>query len=288
MTVTNVLPSATVVMAAYQAATTLTDCLESLTRLEYPRERLELVCVDNDSTDETPAIIRRFAPAVSALHESRRGAAAARNRGVAHARSEVIAFTDADCTVTPSWLAALVTPLTDPRVAIAGGRILARRPCNRIERFGERVHDHAASISATGAPYAISMNWASRRDVLERYGGFDERLLRCQDVELSFRMLRDGMRLAYVDEAVVFHQNERTLGGLFREGYVHGYHGRAVVDLHQDFFEALSPNLRPVRRLARAVGTFRHTRSLCDTVLQLVFDAGKLLGAARAAFDARS
>jgi GT2 family glycosyltransferase len=281
------LPSTSVVVAAYQAAATVGDCLESLVRLEFPSDRLEIVCVDNDSTDDTARIARSFAPVVTTVHESRRGAAAARNRGVAVASGEVVAFTDADCTVSPSWLRSLVPPLADARVGVAGGAILARRPCNWIERFGERIHDHRASISQSEPPSAITMNWASRRDVFERFGGFDERFLRCQDADLSLRIVRAGLELVYVDDAVVYHRNERTVAGLIREGYVHGYHAHAVLALHHDYLRAFPPGFTPHRRLLEAVRGLAGEGRLADRVLRLLFDCGKACGAAHAAIDAR-
>lgn len=281
------LPSTSVIVPAYQAAATLGDCLESLVGLDFPRDRLEIVCVDNDSTDDTARIARSFAPAVTTVHEPRRGAAAARNRGVAVARGEVIAFTDADCTVSAAWLRALVLPLGDVRVGVAGGRILARRPCNRVERFGERIHDHFVSISQARPPTAITMNWASRRDVLERVGGFDERFLRCQDADLSLRMVRAGLELVYVDDAIVYHRNESTLVGLIREGYVHGYYAQAVLALHSDYLSGFPPGFTPLRRVWEALRALAGEGPATDRMLRLMFDCGKAWGAARAAMERR-
>jgi cellulose synthase/poly-beta-1,6-N-acetylglucosamine synthase-like glycosyltransferase len=282
------LPSTSVIVPAYQAEATLGDCLESLVGLDYPRDRIEIVCVDNDSTDDTARIARSFAPAVTTVHESRRGPAAARNRGVAVACGEVIAFTDADCTVAPEWLCSLVPALADERVGVAGGRILARRPCNWVERFGERIHDHLASISQSRPATAITMNWASRRDVLERMGGFDERFLRCQDSELSLRMVRAGLELVYVDDAIVYHRNESTIAGLAREGYVHGYHAPAVLALHSDYLSAFPPAITPLRRVWEALRALSSEGRPADRMLRLVFDCGKAWGAARAAMERRN
>ena len=106
-----------------------------------------------------------------------------------------------------------------------GGTILAADPTNAIERYEERIHDHRQAIEVFKPPYAITMNWASRRAVLEELGGFDERFLRGQDVDLSYRILQSGRTLAFAPDAIVRHHNERTLGGLAREGFTHGFHG---------------------------------------------------------------
>ena len=65
------------------------------------------------------------------------------------------------------WLGELVGALADPGVGIVGGRILAADPSNAVERYGEGIHDHQKSIEVFEPPYAITMNWASPRAVLE-------------------------------------------------------------------------------------------------------------------------
>src|SRR6266446_2916282 len=120
------LPRASVIVAAYNAQATLSECLESLLQLDYPHSHLEVLCVDNASTDATARILARYDGRVRTLREPRRGPAAARNTGVRHASGEVVAFTDADCVVERVWLRHLVSPLRDPRVGVVGGRIRSR------------------------------------------------------------------------------------------------------------------------------------------------------------------
>jgi GT2 family glycosyltransferase len=144
----------------------------------------------------------------------------------------VIALTDADCTVDEGWLAALVAPLRDPSIGIAGGTILARRPATAIELYGESIHDHRRAIEVFRLPYVITMNWAARREVLDELGPFDETLPRCEDVSFSYRAGEAGYRLVYCPDAIVYHRNEATLVGLFREGWTHGYHGAAIERRH--------------------------------------------------------
>lgn len=231
------LPSATVVVAVHNAASTIGDCLDSLLQLRYPRALLEIIAVDNASTDATRQEIERRQDVVL-VEERRRGASAARNAGIRRAHGSVVAFTDADCTVDPDWLAQLVIPLEDARVGIVGGRIVARPGANAAELYGETIHDHHAAIHVWRPPYVISMNWASPRPVLLEAGLFDERFRRGQDVDLSYRIGRGGYQLVYQPSAIVFHRNERSLLGLVREGWQHGFHAAELRRLHADYIAA--------------------------------------------------
>ena len=244
--------------------------------------------MDNGSSDGTVEALQRYADRVTVMHESRRGAAAARNAGVEGAAGEVIAFTDADCTVDPDWLRLLVPALEDPAVGIAGGAILARRPANDVERFGETIHDHRQAIAVTSPPYAITMSWASRRRVLDELGGFDVGFPRCQDVDLSYRVVQAGYRLAFVPEALVYHRNERTLPGLFHEGFVHGFHGVHARKRHAEFLRGYGHGRGGAPRLAQ-IGSQLYAwarrqnpgRARCEAAFNSGKKTGRLLGSAR-------
>jgi len=277
------LPRVSVIVAAYNAQATLADCLASLLRLDYPRERLELVCVDNASSDATPRILAAHAGALRLCHEPRRGPAAARNRGLAESSGEVVALTDADCVVDPAWLRHLVAPLGDPAVGVAGGRILSRRPCNLIEAFGERIHDHARALGQFNPPYCITMNWAARRAVLDAVGPFNADLPRGSDVEWSIRLGAAGYRFAYAPAAIVYHRNERTPWGLLHEGYTHAVHAHPVRALHAERLRALrAAGAAPRAAIAPAAPHWS------DPLWWSLFNFGKRLGRAHAAWRQRS
>lgn len=229
------LPRATVVVPARDAADTIEDCVSSLLALRYPQELLQIVVVDNGSRDATPTVLSRYAGQIDVLEEVRRGRSAARNAGIRHAAGDVVAFTDADCTVDPDWLRELVRPLRDPVVGIVGGAIRAREGANEAELFGERIHDQRAGILVWRPPYAITMSWASRRVVLEESALFDESLRRGEDVDLSYRIGAAGYSLVYCGEAVVYHRNERTLSGLCAEGWKHGFYAADVLARHAEY-----------------------------------------------------
>jgi glycosyltransferase involved in cell wall biosynthesis len=265
---TSAAPLVSVVVPARNAQETIVECVRSLLAQTYPRDRYEILVVDNGSTDRTRALLAEFEPAIAVLAQATRGAGAARNAGVREAAGEIVAFTDADCTADAEWLSELVWPLADPAIGICGGQILARRPATAAELFGEVVHDHAAAMLVFSPPYAVTMNWASPASLLAELGGFDERLLRSQDAELAYRAARAGYRLAYCPAAIVYHRNEQTGRGLFREGLQHGFHGRRVVRLHREFVAAQrresprQPRSAPPGQTARYRIAFRAGRRI--------------------------
>lgn len=230
-------PHISVIVPVYNGQETIGECIRSLLRLAFAREDFEILLVDNASTDGTSDILARYSDGVRVLYEGKRGAAAARNRGLFNARGKVVAFTDADCIVEKDWLHEIVSPLKDHSIGVAGGRILSRRPCNEIEMFGERIHDHYKAINVCRPPYTVTANWSSRLSVIKEAGFFDENLLKNQDSELAYRIVQCGYRLVYVPEAVIYHRNRSTLLGLFKEGYVHGYHSVKIVQKHKMFFQ---------------------------------------------------
>jgi glycosyltransferase involved in cell wall biosynthesis len=277
-----------VVVPVYNGEETIVECLDSLLALQYPEDRVELLVVDNDSRDGTVGLLERYGDRIVPLAESTRGPGAARNAGLRAARGDVVAFTDADCRVEPDWLAALVAPLEDPRVGIAGGTIRAIPPANDIALFGELIHDHRMAIEVYQPPYAITMNWASRRAALQELGGFDERFRRGEDGDLSYRMIQAGYTIAFAPGAVVYHRNEDRLPGLFREGFAHGFHDVLVLKEHEELVRA-SGHTRLDRQSYVAIGARvldwargrDRAMSRCEAVFNSGKKAGKLLGSVR-------
>ena len=274
-----VTPLVTIVVPVRNGATTIAECVSSLLASQYDRQQFEIVVVDNDSSDPTREILRGFGSEIRVLTERVRGASAARNHGIRDARGALIALTDADCVVEPGWLSALVSPLEDQAVGVVGGRILSREKGNRIEKFGETIHDHRRAIEIEDQPYVISMNWASRREVIQTAGMFDESLLRGQDVDLAWRIHRSGLRLVYAPSAIIRHRNEHTLRGLMQEGYVHGLHGVRLRDRHSPSTTGGLPRRTNIRtRLLRDLREIATGGNWLNGALRLLFDAGRVTG----------
>lgn len=269
-----------VIVPAYNAQATLRACLDSLCALALPRAHMEILVVDNASRDNTRAIIEAYAPRAQYLYEKKRGPAAARNCGIMHARGEWVAFTDADCVVERAWLTALVQPLADENVGIVGGAIRALKAENEIEQFGDRINDQEKAICVYKPPYVASANWASPRHLVRAVGMFDERLGRGEDVDLAWRIFQMGKQIAYAPDAIVYHRNEATWSGLFRQGIEHGYHSVWVHRKHAAFLESYGCtrfHRASYARLAASVREYLTTRA-ADARCEFTFNGGKKLG----------
>ena len=177
-----------VVIPTYNRAGFVREAIASVLRQDYPA--VELIVVDDGSRDDTAAIVSEFGPAVQYVWQENRGVSAARNRGVAAATGDLIAFLDSDDLWLPRKASAQVAYFeTHPEAqACHTDEIWIRRGVRVNER---RIHrkqggwQFLASLPrCLISPSAIMM----RRPLWDRLGGFDERLPACEDYDLWLRL----------------------------------------------------------------------------------------------------
>ena len=271
-------PDVSVVVPVRDREHVIGACLDSILASDYPADRLEVVVADNASTDGTADVLRRYGARIRVVYETKRGPAAARNAGLRAARGEVIAFTDSDCIVDRAWLAHIVAPLADRNVGAAGGCKRAFPSGSDVEHFGERIHDHARAIHEFRPPYLITMNVSARRELLQQIGGFDERLLRCEDVDLSYRIAQAGYRFAYTPDAVIYHRNRSTVPELIVEGYAHGFHAVKLDSVQGDYERAARRGAVKGRRRHLETAYSRELGRGRETIYWLLFGTAKRVG----------
>jgi glycosyltransferase involved in cell wall biosynthesis len=151
-------------------------CLDALAAADYPRDRFELIFVDNNSTDGSADIVRRY-PQVRLLSEPAPGAYAARNRGVSASRGSIVAFTDSDCAPDRDWLARIESALNVPGVLLVQGSQRFARESLTLSLLSDYENAKAAHVFSSGAPeiyYAYTNNMAVRRELVDRVGPFAE------------------------------------------------------------------------------------------------------------------
>jgi glycosyltransferase involved in cell wall biosynthesis len=220
-------PFVSVVVPVLNGEETIGDCLSSLLRMDYPRERREIIVVDNGCTDSTAQIVKGFS--VHHVREGRRGVSHARNRGIAESRGDVLAFIDADCMVSTRWLEELLRPLSDEYVSATAGEIVAYPPTTLAQRYVARRKPYWQEwVAHARVPWFLLGNTAFRRGVFGQIGPFDPSAVGCDDIDFSFRFFSAGLRLEYRRTAIVFHRHRATVGGLFTQ-QMRGGRGRALM-----------------------------------------------------------
>ena len=176
-----------VVVPVYNGERVIGPCIESLLAMDYPRDAIEIIIVDNASTDGTAAIIGQYP--VTKVSERTLGAAAARNAGIRTASGEIVAFTDADCVVDIRWARCIEesfeAPFVDAVMGFAGG--INDTPFAELEqrRWEDSWYRREAGRISLRRKAFDTRNCAVRKRVLEACGGFDATFLSCEDLELS-------------------------------------------------------------------------------------------------------
>lgn len=166
-----------VIIPFYNARGTLSRCLDAILLQHYPRTEYEVIAVDNNSTDGSADLVRHFRDVI-VLQEGKSGAYAARNRGVAASRGEVLVFTDPDCVPDADWLSRIAGAMEsrETQIVIGGYVVPDSLTALRLLLLYENTKD--AFVFGTDIPelyYAHTNNMAVRRTTFDRFGPFVER-----------------------------------------------------------------------------------------------------------------
>lgn len=148
-----------------------------------------------------------------------KGAAHARNVGAAASTASVIGFCDADDLVHPGWLAALVKGLVE--FDAVSGDVVDVFPDERMR------HWYPSTTSGElnrflGKPYLLTGNLAIRREAFDSVGGFDETLTRCEDIALSWSLLRAGYSIGHAAGALIDYRHRDGVSAMLRQHYSYG------------------------------------------------------------------
>lgn len=200
----------TTIIPVYNGAAFIKEALASIAD-QQSCNLLEIIVVDDGSTDDTPVIVQAFAEtsrtAVRYLRQENRGPAAARNRGIAEARGPVLAFLDADDRWTADKLAIQLALLEDtPPVDIVLGyaRIFRKMPNPHGSGHIEEMTDPRSLLVFQAGLF--------QRSVFERVGLLNEDLRLHEDSEWFFRAREAGARIKIHSDAVLLYQrHEKNL-----------------------------------------------------------------------------
>jgi glycosyltransferase involved in cell wall biosynthesis len=193
-------PLVSVVIPVFNGERFLREAVESVLAQKY--SPVEIIIVDDGSTDGTATVARSLSETVRYLHQTNQGPAAARNRGIKQARGSLIAFADAD-DLWPADKLEMQLPylITAPAIEIVMGRI-------------QQVLLSATKADEFAEP-AFSVNLGSaviRKSVFERVGLFDETMRYSEDVDWFMRARETGVAITTIDAVTLFYrQHEQNM-----------------------------------------------------------------------------
>lgn len=217
-------PLVSVIVLTLNGADVIRACLDSLLQSDYPN--LEVVVVNNGSTDDAPRIVAQEYPQVRLVNNARNlGFAGGMNEGIKAGRGEIFILLNDDTVIPPAMVREQIQPLLhDPQVALtgckilfpdrktiqhAGGKIL---PNGLTDHFGYNEEDRGQWDTPREVEYVTGCSIAVPRWVFEKFGLLDPKYfpIYYEETDLAAKVTRAGYKIVYQPSAVLYHMESKT------------------------------------------------------------------------------
>lgn len=206
-----------IIIPVFNAEKTLSKCLQSV--LKQDNDFLELIVVDNNSSDKSAEIIKTYAKYDKRLRyvfEAKKGRGSARQRVLREARGDIIAMIDADCIAPENWLRQIVEKISSGEVsAVMGFEDDAIKNYWTKMRQSEDEKTIFAKVKNDFINHLDTKNFACRADILKEIG-FDESLSACEDIDLFFNFQKKGIKIFFLPTLRVSHFHDSSWLELFK------------------------------------------------------------------------
>ena len=229
-------PSLSVIVPVLNMGKTIRATLDSLMKLDYPADNLEIIVVDGKSKDDTRRIVQEYP--VQLVDQEGKGLNAARNTGIKHSSGEILAYTDGDCVVPRDWAKKIVENFEDPFIGFVGGTMEGYDPTSILSNYmdeslfqstpGFRIRIETTDLKLMQFPAGANM--AFRRRALARVRFFDENITYgFDDLQPVEAMGFKGFRIVLDPEVNILHQHRSTLPELLKQHFNYGRGGSLLV-----------------------------------------------------------
>lgn len=206
-------PIFSIIIPAFNEARHIGQCLDSIFAQRFPRDQYEVIVIDNGSTDATPDIAAQYQ--VTLLSNKEKTVSGLRNLGATHAKGSILAFVDADCTVAPDWLESASVYIDQQDVAMWGAPPLPPEQATWVQKSWAMIRLKDNSLKE--CDWLESMNLFVGTDTFLGIGGFSEKLVTCEDVDLSYRIQELGTIISDPSIRVIHHGEAATLSVFFKK-----------------------------------------------------------------------
>lgn len=219
------MPTVSILIPAHNEQLVIENTLQAMINLNYPKDKLEVIPINDNSSDETGFIVDEYAklyPFIKPLHTKPptggKGKSGALNQGLKFSTGEVIVVYDADNTPEPEAIYNLVIGLNNDKkaAAVVGKFRVLNANENLLTRFINIETLTFQWLAQAGRWHWFKMttipgtNFAIRRSVIEELGGWDEKAI-SEDTELSFRVYNAGYHIRFFPAAITWEQEPETL-----------------------------------------------------------------------------
>lgn len=215
-------PKVSVIIPAYNSAETISAGIKAI--LDGSWQDLELIIVDDGSTDATASVVQSF-PRVKYVFQTNAGPASARNHGARLAAGEILFFTDSDCVPESDWVRKMLDGFSGPEVSVVAGSYGIANPGSLLANIIQNEISYRHQRLMPEYPRAFgSYNFAVRTSVFRQVGGFNETYRRAsgEDNDLSYKILGAGGRIRFLNAARVCHYHQTSISRYLKEQFRHG------------------------------------------------------------------
>ncbi len=216
-------PSVTIIVPCWNEETTVSKTIHSLLNLDYPKDKLNILIVDDGSTDNTWQVVQKFAnhPQIKLHTKENGGKYTALNYGLSKMTTDLVGCLDADSYVHKDALKQIVVYFQDKGVMAVAPSIKLWEPktilqlLQKVEYsfgiFTRKLYHYMHAIYITPGPFSIF-----RKEVFEKLGGY-RHAHNTEDIEIALRMQKNGMRLAHAHTAIVYTVPPKTIRKLLKQ-----------------------------------------------------------------------
>jgi cellulose synthase/poly-beta-1,6-N-acetylglucosamine synthase-like glycosyltransferase len=252
-------PFVSVVMTVLNMESTIDECLRSLISLDYPKDKYEIIVVDGKSKDGTIEIVQKHikdtkSPKIK-LYEKEGLVGVGRNEAFSHAQGKIVAITDGDMVVPQNWLDNLVNEFDEDVGGVGGpndnadtslittaiGCIDVQGPSFDVVPIRGKNPYKEGFKSDSNVYTTVCRNSAYKKSVLEEVGGFDERIISCDDPELNIKILKKGYKLKYAPNALVKHHHRSSISGFYKQQRRYAVSQAVVNKMHPELYRHIQP-----------------------------------------------
>lgn len=222
-------PFFSIIIPTYNRPEHLNNCLFTISNLDYPVERFEVIIIDDGGTSDLNIIISKFKDVfnLTYVYQTHRGPSFSRNNGRQHSKGDYLVFTDDDCSPNTDWLTIFSQYFSkNPNTALTG-RTINGLSDNIYSTATQTIIDFlykSFNFNPKSAAFATTSNLALSVKQFDEISGFDEEFPNAggEDRDIIDRLIFHNFKMIYCDKAIVFHFHRLTLLRFWIQHYNYG------------------------------------------------------------------